>query len=851
MPKDQEVIGPYTLIKKIGRGQFGEVWLVEKRTRMGTTRLAAKLLLDETPDLDAIKEEVELWTQASGHTNILPIIEADIYDDQVVIVSEYAGEGSLGKWLKEHKNSQGTAAIDIHTALGLMDGILSGLEHLHSRDPRPIIHRDLKPENILLQGGTPRLADFGLSRVLKSSNSRGVAGTLPYMAPEVFKGNRSIHCDIWAAGVILYQLICGQLPFDRRDEATLIHAILYEDPVPPSSDAYRQVAAIIERALQKDLALRYQSTAEMRRDVNAIRWRREASLAVATADGRNVRPTIAEAPVDVEEINLESRTINPLAATETEVRTTESTESRVTNYSITPKPTTRRWPRVAAGVFAVLVVAAILFVEFGLKSASHYLEAGKTAFAHNDYNAAIAQLGKAIEMKPANPEAYHYRGWAKARLNQYSEAIRDYDQAISLNAQYAAAYSHRGYAYERLGNRQHTDDDWKQALTAAEEEVRANPKIALVYVDRGRAYIDLRKYDEALADLSQAIKIDQGVALAYKYRGDTYYDQQKFDQAISDYSEAIRLDPNSATAYVGRGNCRKQTELEQRISDYTEAIRLDPNCVIAYDLRAPLYFRLRKYDEAISDFSAAIRLEPNQAGYYVGRGLVYSSQKKFAEANVDYTEAIRLKPDEGLAYLYRGNDYDSQDKFDQAISDFNQAIRLDPDEAGAYSSRCNTLIRQNKTSEAINDCNQAIKLDPQNSENYYLRGGAYDLQKKYNLGIKDYSDAIRLKPDYLNALLHRSLDYTRVKQYDRAIIDSSELLRLDPKNVDGYVSRGYAYDDQNKHDLAIADFTKAIELRPSDAGLYNLRAIAYKEAGQHEKEQADRAKVAELKGTGK
>src|SRR6185369_17675366 len=76
MAKDQQVIGPYTLIKKIGRGQFGEVWLVEKRTRMGTTRLAAKLILDETPDLDAIKEEVELWTQASGHTNILPIIEA-------------------------------------------------------------------------------------------------------------------------------------------------------------------------------------------------------------------------------------------------------------------------------------------------------------------------------------------------------------------------------------------------------------------------------------------------------------------------------------------------------------------------------------------------------------------------------------------------------------------------------------------------------------------------------------------------------------------------------------------------------------------------------------------------------
>ena len=83
-----QVIGLYTLIERIGRGGFGEVWLAERRTSLLTTKVAIKLPLDEQIELDAIKQEAMLWEQASGHANVLPIIEANIYEDQIVIVSE-------------------------------------------------------------------------------------------------------------------------------------------------------------------------------------------------------------------------------------------------------------------------------------------------------------------------------------------------------------------------------------------------------------------------------------------------------------------------------------------------------------------------------------------------------------------------------------------------------------------------------------------------------------------------------------------------------------------------------------------------------------------------------------------
>lgn len=162
MFRPEDKIGPYVLVRQLGRGAFGVVWLAEKRTAITTTSFALKVAIDQEPDLDAIRQEANLWKQAAGHPNVLPIIEADIYDGYVVIVSEYAPHGSLEDWVTR---SAGPLAID--KSAEIVSGVLGGLQHLHMQG---IIHRDLKPANILFQGETPRLADFGIARVLKTNS---------------------------------------------------------------------------------------------------------------------------------------------------------------------------------------------------------------------------------------------------------------------------------------------------------------------------------------------------------------------------------------------------------------------------------------------------------------------------------------------------------------------------------------------------------------------------------------------------------------------------------------------------------------------------------------------------------
>ncbi len=205
-----------------------------------------------------------MWEQASGHPNILPIIDADEYDGQIVIVSEYAPDGSLDEWLK--KNGKMSVEKAVETTIKILDG----LEFLHSRN---IIHRDLKPANILLQGDTPRLADFGISRALRttaSSQSSNVSGTFAYMPPEGFDGKRSVQTDVWSVGVNLYQFLTGTLPFPNKEPSALIAAIMMREfePLPP--DVPQNLQNVIAKALAKQPENRYASAAAMREDLRRI-----------------------------------------------------------------------------------------------------------------------------------------------------------------------------------------------------------------------------------------------------------------------------------------------------------------------------------------------------------------------------------------------------------------------------------------------------------------------------------------------------------------------------------------------------------------------------------------------------
>ena len=258
-----ESIGPYTLVRALGRGAFGEVWLAEQASSIMTTQVALKLPLGTAVNLDIVRNEAQVRLRASGHPNFVPVLEAEVYDGQVVIASEYVAGGSLQDWLKLNEGN----APSVEVAISTMRSILAGLEHLHANQ---LVHRDLKPDTVLLQSSVPRLTDFGLTRVLNpTGHTTNMAGTPGYMAPEAFKGEYSVASDLWAAGMLLHELLMGILPYPQTDLYPLLLAITSESRVVLSEQIPDSMRILVEKAQPKPVNGRFASAAEMTQALHA------------------------------------------------------------------------------------------------------------------------------------------------------------------------------------------------------------------------------------------------------------------------------------------------------------------------------------------------------------------------------------------------------------------------------------------------------------------------------------------------------------------------------------------------------------------------------------------------------
>jgi ABC-type amino acid transport substrate-binding protein len=402
MPRANDKIGPYTLIRKLGRGAFGVVWLAEKRGLI-TTQFALKLPNEEEVDLTAVEKEASVWLHAGGHPNVLPIIEADVYDDQVVIVSEYAPDGSLSKWLEKHSGN----APSIESAVEMMLGILAGLEHLHERG---IIHRDLKPDNILLQRDTPRLADFGIARILKTTAKSTVAtGTPAYMPPEAFDGKRSVQTDIWSVGVIFYQLLSGQLPFPQAEFTALVGAIITRDPEPLPDAISQPLQKVIGKALQKTPVERYKSASEMRHALrDAIQEQtpinyQEAKTEVLPRNADELSPTIIDNLEIPQDKSSSKHKLTELRQLQLEYWTAFSDFLlRNDSFLKLPKPQPQHWFPISIGNSNFGLVATVH--RKGSRICAYFVFYGPDAKPHfhlleRDKEDVVREIGEALEWR--------------------------------------------------------------------------------------------------------------------------------------------------------------------------------------------------------------------------------------------------------------------------------------------------------------------------------------------------------------------------------------------------------------------------------------------------------------------
>lgn len=657
----------YQIVQSTGSGTYGESYLALDTYRPGYPRCVVKKLQPlsdgpKTPQMIKLLLKTKIKILAKlGRSDYVPAIldffeaEQDLY-----IVEEFI----LGYPLSQEivPDRPWTEDQVIH----LLQGMLDILVFVHGQG---VIHQDIQPANIIRRQpvGQFMLTNFSLVREVSTpgvdSHRRfkhcPVLDAPAYKAPEQFQSHPLPSSDIYALGMIAIQALTGlsaaELSGLKRANGSDTREIIWQRQAQVS----QALSTVIDRMVRQNFRQRYQEATEVLQDLQQSGAIHKAPAPPAKSSPGNppaiAVPQVSQKPVPPMPSTLRQPSsmngltppsedlieAEPLGFASTPLNDANSSTLSADLSSPPPAPTWRsKLPLILLGSLALLALGGLAY------TLRH--QTPQEIFASYSLN----------------------QGNTKREGKDYEGAIAEFDRAIELNANDSQAYFDRGVAFYEKGNAQRAVEDFTQVL-------RLDPKNAAAFYYRGETRLKLGDRQGALDDLNQSVQLDPNSARTYQSRGNTHAEMGNEQAAVEDYTRAIQADPNLAPAYLNR--CLSHSNLNNQaraIEDCSKAISLKPNYAFAYQNRGLAHRRNEDFQKALEDLNVAIRLIPNDADPYYNRGLARMDMGDRKGAIEDYNTAIRLNPTHTLVYYDRGVARAADGDRTGAIEDFQQAAKL-------------------------------------------------------------------------------------------------------------------------------------------------------------------------------
>ncbi len=337
--------------------------------------------------------------------------------------------------------------------------------------------------------------------------------------------------------------------------------------------------------------------------------------------------------------------------------------------------------------------------------------------------------------------SYYDSGSEKLKAGNYNEAIKDFTRCLEISPYFYEANVDRGRCYHALGKHKEAMNDYNEGLSK-----RKDYPVGLFY--RGKLFAEQKEFKEALQDFTQLIELRPYYYDAYVERAFVYLESGQPMLALKDMDKAISIEKKDPLLLMKRGLIWVSLDSAKlAFNDFSAAIEMKKDFGEAYYHRGVILEKAGRWQVASEDYSNAIRYGYENREIYERRALMYENQKKWTEAKSDYDYLIiTLGLKDSYIYNKRGLCLMETGDYALAIKDFNSVIARDRNNEDAIILRANCNIAIGKGQSAMNDYSRVLNMNPKNALALQSRGILYFDQKRYDLALEDLNKAIKIQP---------------------------------------------------------------------------------------------------------
>jgi serine/threonine-protein kinase len=691
-----QIISHYKILEKLGGGGMGVVYKARdlKLDRFVALKFLPHHLIADDEEKKRFIHEAKS-ASALDHPNICTIYEIDETEDEQMFIAMAYYEGETLK----KKIDRGPLPLD--EAINLAIQVAQGLQCTHEAG---ITHRDIKPANVMITNkGQAKIMDFGLAKLAgqktRLTKTGMTVGTLAYMSPEQLQGIDADHrSDIWALGVVLYEILTGKLPFKGEYEAAMVYSILNEPPEPIialRAGVPMELERIVNKAVAKNTNARYQHIDEILVDLR--------SLQTDFASGASKQRLTAAKFSKKKRFYLYGGFATVLifligiilfrGARETYPKHDSIAVLPITNLSGDPEleyfadGMTEALITDLAQISALKVISRTSVMQY--KGAKKPLpEIANELKVDVVLEGSVQCFGERVKITAQLIEAATDRHlWAKsyerelrdilALQNEVARAVADeiqvkltpQEQARLMSVHPVNPEAYQAYLKGRYYWNKRTKEGFKKGIDYFTTAIEIDPAYALAYAGLADCYNLLgnwgylppkETFPKAKVAAMKAIEIDERLAEAHTSLAflSMFYDWDWLE-AEREFKRAIELNPNYATAHQWYGEylALVRGQFDQAIAEMKRAQELDPlSLTISANLGWVIYLS-RQYEQAIEQLRKTLELDPSFVLAHLHLGWVYVQEARYEEAIAELQKVVTFSEDAGYALVSLGTAY--------------------------------------------------------------------------------------------------------------------------------------------------------------------------------------------------